>query len=89
MVHSIAFPENDKASVDLGLTAGYVDGDGFSYEYGTASAALGYALSDNTSTYIGANYTINSEDALNFTKILEGNPKDNLFWFGAGVSAGF
>ena len=87
--HSIAFPESDKTSFDLGLTAGLVDGDGFSYEYGSASASLGYALSDNTSTYIGANYVINSEDALNFSKSLEGNPKDNLFWFGAGISAGF
>ena len=87
--HSVAFPANDKTSLDLGLTAGLVDGDGFSYEYGSASASLGYALSDNTSTYIGANYVINSEDALNFSRALEGNPTDNLFWFGAGISAGF
>ena len=87
--HSVAFPQNDKASLNLGLTAGLVDGDGFSYEYGSASASLGYALSDNTSTYIGANYVINSEDGLSFSRSLEGNPKDNLFWFGAGISAGF
>lgn len=87
--HSIAFPANDKTSLDLGLTAGLVDGDGFSYEYGSASASLGYALSDNTSTYIGANYVINSDDALGFSRIIDGNPTDNLFWVGAGISAGF
>jgi len=85
--HSV--PMSDKASFDLGATVGLVDGDGFSYEYGSASAALGYALSDNTSAYLGANYAINSEDALNFSKTLAGDPKGSLLWFGAGVSAGF
>lgn len=87
--HSFAIPDYDKASFDVGLTAGLVDGDGFSYEYGTASASLGYALTDTTSTYIGANYTINSEDALGFSSAIEGNPKDNLFWAGVGISSGF
>jgi uncharacterized protein (TIGR02001 family) len=85
--HSI--PMNDKTSLDLGATVGLVDGDGFSYEYASASAAVGYALSDNTSAYVGANLALNSEDALNFRKSLEGNPKDSLVWFGAGISAGF
>ncbi len=85
--HSI--PMNDKTSLDLGATVGLVDGDGFSYEYAGASAAVGYALSDNTSAYVGANLALNSEDALNFRKSLEGNPKDSLVWFGAGISAGF
>lgn len=85
--HSI--PMSDKASFDLGATVGLVDGDGFSYEYGSASAALGYALSDNTSAYVGANYALNSEDALNFSKALAGDPKGSLFWVGTGISAGF
>lgn len=85
--HSI--PVSDKSSFDLGATVGLVDGDGFSYEYGSASAALGYALSDNTSAYVGGNFAVNSEDALNFSKTLAGDPKSSLVWFGAGISAGF
>lgn len=85
--HSVSM--SDKTSLDLSATLALVDGDGFSYEYGSASAALGYALSDNTSAYVGANYTINSENVLNFSKALAGDPKDNLLWFGAGISAGF
>lgn len=85
--HSI--PISGKASFDLGATAGLVDGDGFSYEYGSASAALGYALSSNTSAYVGGNFAVNSEDALNYSKALAGDPKGSLVWFGAGISAGF
>ena len=85
--HSI--PMSDKTSFDLGATVGLVDGDGFSYEYGSASAALGYALADNTSAYVGGNFAVNSEDALNFSKTLAGDPKGSLVWFGAGISAGF
>lgn len=85
--HSI--PMSDKTSFDLGATVGLVDGDGFSYEYGSASASVAYALSDNTSAYVGGNVAFNSEDALNFSKTLAGDPKDSLIWFGAGISAGF
>jgi len=85
--HSI--PVSDKSSFDLGATVGLVDGDGFSYEYGSASAALGYALSDNTSAYVGGNFAVNSDDALNFSRTLAGDPKSSLVWFGAGISAGF
>jgi len=80
---------SDKSSFDLGATVGLVDGDGFSYEYGSASAALGYALSDNTSAYVGGNFAVNSDDALNFSRTLAGDPKSSLVWFGAGISAGF
>lgn len=80
---------SDKTSLDVGLTAGLVDGDGFSYEYGQASAAVSYAFSDTTSAYIGANYAISSENTLNYSKILAGAPKDNLLFFGAGIASGF
>jgi uncharacterized protein (TIGR02001 family) len=85
--HSI--PAGDKTSFDLGATLGLVDGDGFSYEYGSASASLGYSLSDDVSVYFGATYALNSEDMLNLEKSLNGNPKDSLLFFGAGISAGF
>lgn len=87
--HSI--PVADKISLDLGGTLGLVDGqDGFSYEYGEASASLGYSFTDDVSAYVGANFTVNSEDALNFRDIvLEGEGDDTLLWFGAGVAAGF
>ncbi len=76
-------------SLDLGLTAGLVDGDGFSYEYGQASASLGYAFTDDVSAYVGANWALSSEDTLDYSEILFGTPDDNLLFFGAGISAGF
>ena len=84
-----SFPAGDKTSFDLGATVGLVDGDGFSYEYGSASASLGYAFTDAVSAYVGANYALSSEDTLNYRKILLGGGEDNLLFFGAGVAAGF
>lgn len=85
--HSFAIGENQ--SFDLGLTVGLVDGDGFSYEWGTASAALSHGFTDDVSAYIGANYSLNSEDLLDFDSIINGEPEGDLFWIGTGVSAGF
>jgi len=85
--HSFAF--GDKQSLDLGLTVGLVDVSGGSYEWGTASASLGHSFTDDVSAYVGANYTLNSEDFLDFDAILAGNPQGDLFWVGTGVSAGF
>lgn len=85
--HSV--PMSDKTSLDLGATAGLVDGDGFSYEYGQVSASVGYAFTDAVSGYVGANLAVNSEDALNYKKILQGDPKGSLVFFGTGISAGF
>lgn len=84
-----SFPAGDKTSFDLGATVGLVDGDGFSYEYGSASASLGYAFTDAVSAYVGANYALSSDNTLNYKKILQGTPKDNLLFFGAGIAAGF
>jgi len=86
---SHSFPAGEKTSFDLGATVGLVDGDGFSYEYGQASASLGYAFTDAVSAYVGANYALSSEDTLNYRKILQNNGKDNLLFFGAGLAAGF
>ena len=87
--HSIPF--GGSQSFDLGLTVGLVEGDdGFDYQWGTASASVAHAFTDDVSAYVGANYTLNSEDFLDFDRALFGSgPKDNLFWFGTGVSAGF
>ncbi len=85
--HSLAM--SDKTSLDLGLSAGLVDGDGFSYEYAGASASIGYAFTDAVSTYVAANFALSSDDTLNYKKILQGDAKDNLFFFGAGIAAGF
>lgn len=86
---SHSFPAGDKTSFDLGAAVGLVDGDGFSYEYGSASASLGYAFTDAVSAYVGANYALSSEDSLNYKKILQGDGEDNLLFFGAGIAAGF
>ncbi|MGB3457501.1 MAG: TorF family putative porin [Litorimonas sp.] len=82
--HSVGFGE--KNGLDLGLTVGLVDGDGFSYEWATASVALPFAISDSASVYVGANYTLNSDDALDFNAL---NPRDELLWFGTGISTSF
>ena len=85
--HSVAL--GGANSLNLGLTVGLVDGNGFSYEWGTASAAVNHAFTDNVSAYIGANVSVNSEDFLDFDSILNGDPQGDLFWVGTGVSAGF
>lgn len=92
--HSIA--AGDKTSLDLGLTAGLVDVDGGSYEYGQASASLGYGFTDDVSAYVGVNYAIASEDNfydidLDFDDIDNSvfDVSDDTFWIGVGVAAGF
>lgn len=83
--HSV--PLADKTSFDLGLTAGLVAPDGGGdYEYAQATAALGYAFTDDVSTYVAANYVLSSENTLGFT---DATPKDNLFFAGVGIAAGF
>lgn len=89
--HSLA--TSDKTSLDLGLTAGLVDGQGVSWEYGTASASVGYAFTDAVSSYVGINYTLSSSDdaglGLGYVDALNGNGNSDLFWAGIGVAAGF
>jgi uncharacterized protein (TIGR02001 family) len=85
--HSVAL--GDAQSLDLGLTVGLVDGDGFSYEWGAASAAVSHAFTDDVSAYIGANFALNSEDVLDFDSAINGDPKGSMLWLGTGISAGF
>ncbi len=85
--HSV--PLNESIALDLGLTVGLVDGDGFSYEWGTATAAVSHAFTDTVSAYIGANYALNSEDLLDFDSAINGDPKGSMLWLGTGISAGF
>jgi len=86
---------SDKISLDLGLTAGLVDGEnGAGYEWGQLSASLGYAFTDDVSAYVGANYAINSEDALIGSPEITNGVIDldlggEKLFFGAGVAAGF
>lgn len=89
--HSL--PVGEKTSLDLGLTAGLVTADGGGdYQYGSASASFGYGFTDDVSAYVGANYSLSSEDTLRFK--IDGNGDaftntDNLFWVGVGFAAGF
>ena len=85
--HSV--PLGEAQSLDLGLAVGLVDGDGFSYEWGTATAAVSHAFTEDVSAYIGANFALNSEDVLDFDSALNGDPKGSMFWLGTGISAGF
>lgn len=59
------FAVSDNVSFDLGVTAGLVTGDS-EYEWGTGSASLSYGFDDESSMYVGANFSINSEDNLDF-----------------------
>lgn len=93
--HSLTASE--RSSIDVGLTAGHVDFDGGDYQYATASAGYGFALTDDATLAISANYTLNSEDdVLGFSGGTLPNgqrfaftDKDDLFWAGIGVSTSF
>lgn len=89
--HSL--PVGEKTSLDLGLTGGLVTADGGGdYQYGSASASFGYGFTDDVSAYVGANYSLSSEDTLRFKVDGNGNSftnTDNLLWFGVGFAAGF
>ena len=82
-----------KTSLELGAAAGLISADGGGdYEYGLGSAAISYAVNDAVSAYIGANYSLSSEDSLRFKVDGLGNgftKSDNLLWFNAGVSTSF
>lgn len=88
---SQSFELAEKTSLDLGVTAAFVTADGGGdYQYGLASAGIGYALSDNVGASIGANYSISSENTLRFKVDGNGNgftAEDDLLWFGVGVAA--
>jgi uncharacterized protein (TIGR02001 family) len=90
-----SFPMSDKTSFDLGASLGLVDGDGFSYEYGSVSAGLSYALTDAVSTYTSANYGVSSDDtfvnaSFDFDNgVVDTDVSDNSFWLAVGISAGF
>lgn len=85
--HSV--PLTDVFSFDLGASAGLVDGDGFSYEYGNASAALGYAISDTVSAYVGGNVALSSDETLDYKRLLAGGGDKSHLWFGTGLAVGF
>ena len=91
---SHSFPVAEKASLDPGLTAALVRADTFTdYEYGLGSAAISYAVNDSSSVYAGVNYSLSSEDSLDFdVDPITGigfTDSDDLFWFGVGLSTGF
>jgi len=86
---SKSVPVTDAVGLDLGLTAGLVDGDGFSYEYGSLSAAFSTALGEAASAYVGGNLALSSDRTLNFDDLIAGGGRKDNVWFGVGVSTGF
>lgn len=89
-----SFATTDKSTLDLGLNLGLVSAQNdVSWEYGTASASLGYSFTDDVSTYVGLNYTLSSSDdeglGLGFVDSFIGDGRSDLFWAGIGVAAGF
>ncbi len=85
--HSV--PLGGPASFDVGASAGFVDAQGGDYQYGNASASVGYALSDKASAYIGGNLALSSEDSLDYKKLQTARGKGSMVWFGAGISTDF
>jgi len=80
----------DKTSLNLGLTGGFVTSDNSTdYEWATASASLNYSVTNNSSLYVGANFSLNSEDFLDFPTANDITPNDNLLWFGTGIFTTF
>lgn len=59
------FAVSDDVSFDVGVTGGLVTGSS-AYEWATASASLSYGFDDESSIYVGANFSLNSNDNLNF-----------------------
>lgn len=87
--HSVAVA--NKTSVNLGLTGGFVEAGngGTDYQWGTGNASLNYGFTSSSSVYVGINYTLNSEDLLDFPTANDITPSDNLFWGGVGFSTSF
>lgn len=80
----------DKTSLNLGLTAGFVTSDNSTdYEWATASTSLSYNVTSASSLYVGANFSLNSQDFLDFPTAGDFTPNDNLLWFGTGLSTSF
>jgi uncharacterized protein (TIGR02001 family) len=88
--HSI--PMSEKTSFDLSGYVGYVldDTGGTDYVYGTASANVSYAISDNGSLYAGVRY--GGSDIPGGSVIddsIAGTTKASAFWWGLGFSSSF
>jgi len=96
--HSIPLSSEDW-SADLGLTVGHVEADGGGdYQWATAGASLGKSFDNDVSFYVGANFTVNSDDdKLGFQRVVDPATEiaDSLtdsstkFWVGSGFSVGF
>ena len=94
--HSLPLPR-EGWTLDLGLTGGLVDSDaGTDYEWGTATASFNKAITDAISFYVSGNFTLNSEDLLDFDREVLANgvefasvDSDTQFWFGTGLSVSY
>jgi uncharacterized protein (TIGR02001 family) len=87
-----SFPLGGKTSLDLSGTIGYVldDDPGADYLYGAASANVSYAVSDDSSLYLGVRY--GGSDIAGGSIIddsILGAAKSAGFWWGVGASTTF
>jgi len=80
---------SDALSLDLGATAGIVEGSGSGYEYASLSSAVSTAIGEAASAYVGANLALSTEDSLDFADLLAGGGRKDQLWFGVGLSTGF
>lgn len=88
--HSV--PISEKTSFDLGGTVGYVfdDDGGTDYLYGSLSADISYALSDNGSISLGGRYGGSDIAGGSFIDdSIAGTTQSNGFWWGVGFNASF
>lgn len=85
--HSI--PVGERTSLDLGLNAGLSTGDSGDWEWATASVAFGHSFTDVVSAYVGGNYSVNSDNLLDYEDVTLDDGETNQLFFGVGVAAGF
>lgn len=91
---SHSFPIAEKTSFDLGAALGYVapDTGGGDYLYGSVSADISYAFSDNGSFYVGGRFggsDIPGGAFFDDTTPPTVTTTSSGFWFGLGFSASF
>lgn len=82
----------EKTSFDLSGTVGLTDGDDDvladgGWTYYSLAASLGYAVSDDTSAYVGLNFGGSSEEL--FLDYDDGSTDKSGVWLSTGFSTGF
>ncbi len=87
-----SFPLSESTSFDVAGAVGYVvdDDDGGDYLYGSISADVAYAISDDSAITAGVRYGGSDIDGGQFIDdSIAGTTKSSGFWWGVGFSSSF